>query len=59
MKPKKITVKYHGYDKNNLYYSNELNFLTERDADLFISDVIRLMFGLRSYTKITTWGKEK
>ncbi len=56
MKPKKITVKYHGYDKNNLYYSNELNFLTERDADSFISDVVRLMFGLRSYTKITTWG---
>lgn len=58
MIPKNITVKYSGHDKRGVYYSNELDFRTERDADLFILDMKKLMFGLKSYTKIITWGEE-
>lgn len=59
MIPKKITVKYSGYDKRGLYYNHEIDFPTERDADLFILDIKMLMFGLQSYTKIITWEKRK
>lgn len=58
MIPKKITVKYSGHDEKGLYYSNELDFHTERDADAFILDMKRLMFGVKTYTKIITWGEE-
>lgn len=58
MVPKKITVKYSGCDKRGQYYSHELDFHTERDADLFISDMKQLMFGVQSYTKIITWEKK-
>ena len=59
MIPKSITVKYSGFDKNGLYYINVLNFCTERDADLFILDMKKLMFGVQSYTKIITWEKKE
>lgn len=59
MVPKNIIVKYSGFDKRGLYYSNTLEFRTERDADLFILDMKKLMFGLKSYTKIITWGKKE
>lgn len=59
MIPKSITVKYSGYDKRGLYYSHELDFYTERDADLFILDMKNLMFGVQSYTKIITWVKKE
>ena len=59
MIPKSITVKYSGFDKSGLYYSNELDFRTERDADLFILDMKKLMFGVQSYTKIITWIKKE
>ena len=59
MIPKSIIVKYSGHDKRGVYYSHELNFLTERDADIFILDIKMLMFGLQSYTKIITWGKKE
>jgi hypothetical protein len=59
MIPKKITVKYSGFDKRGLYYNHEIDFPTERDADLFILDIKMLMFGLQSYTKIITWEKRK
>ena len=52
MIPKSIIVKYSGYDERGLYYSNTLEFHTERDADLFILDMKKLMFGVQSYTKI-------
>ena len=39
MIPKKITVKYSGYDEKKVYYNNELDFRTERDADSFILDM--------------------
>lgn len=58
MIPKSILVKYSGVDKRGLYYSNTLEFHTERDADLFILDMKKLMFGLQSYTKIITWEKK-
>ena len=53
MIPKSITVKYSGFDKSGLYYSNTLEFRTERDADLFILDMKKLMFGVQSYTKLS------
>ena len=59
MIPKSIMVKYSGFDKNGLYYSNVLEFRTERDADLFILDMKKLMFGVQSYTKIITWEKKE
>lgn len=59
MIPKSIIVKYSGFDKRGLYYSNTLEFCTERDADLFILDMKMLMFGLQSYTKIITWVKKE
>lgn len=59
MIPKSIIVKYSGHDKRGVYYSHELNFLTERDADIFILDIKMLMFGLQSYTKIITWEKKE
>lgn len=59
MIPKNIIVKYSGFDKSGLYYSNTLEFCTERDANLFILDMKKLMFGLQSYTKIITWGKKE
>ena len=59
MIPKKITVKYSGYDEKKVYYNNELDFRTERDADSFILDMKRLMFGVKTYTKIITWGNDK
>ena len=59
MIPKNIIVKYSGFDKNGLYYSNVLEFRTERDADLFILDMKKLMFGVQSYTKIITWEKKE
>lgn len=59
MIPKSITVKYSGHNKRGLYYSNVLEFRTERDADLFILDMEKLMFGLQSYTKIITWVKKE
>ena len=59
MIPKSITVKYSGFDKSRLYYSNVLDFRTERDADLFILDMKKLMFGVQSYTKIITWVKKE
>ena len=59
MIPKRITVKYSGFDKNGLYYINVLDFRTERDADLFILDMKKLMFGVQSYTKIITWEKKE
>lgn len=58
MIPKSILVKYSGVDKRGLYYNNALEFRTERDADLFILDMKKLMFGLQSYTKIITWEKK-
>lgn len=58
MIPKSILVKYSGVDKRGLYYNNALEFRTERDADLFILDMKKLMFGVQSYTKITTWEKK-
>ena len=58
MIPKSITVKYSGVDKRGLYYNNALEFRTERDADLFILDMEKLMFGVQSYTKIITWEKK-
>ena len=58
MIPKSILVKYSGVDKSGLYYNNVLEFRTERDADLFILDMKKLMFGLQSYTKIITWEKK-
>lgn len=58
MIPKSIVVKYSGFDKRGLYYNHELNFPTERDADLFILDMKKLMFGVQSYTKIITWEKK-
>ena len=42
MVPKNIIVKYSGFDKRGLYYSNTLEFRTERDADLFILDMKKL-----------------
>lgn len=59
MIPKSIIVKYSGFDERGLYYSNTLEFRTERDADLFILDMKKLMFGVQSYTKIITWGKKE
>ena len=59
MIPKSIIVKYSGHDKRGVYYSHELNFLTERDADIFILDIKMLMFGLQSYTKIINWVKKE
>ena len=59
MIPKSIVVKYSGFDKRGLYYNHELNFPTERDADLFILDIKTLMFGLQSYTKIINWVKKE
>ena len=59
MIPKSITVKYSGFDKSGLYYSNTLAFRTERDADLFILDMEKSMFGVQSYTKIITWVKKE
>lgn len=59
MIPKNITVKYSGFDKRGLYYNHELNFPTERDADLFILDIKTLMFGVQSYTKIITGVKKE
>lgn len=59
MIPKSIIVKYSGYDERGLYYSNTLGFHTERDADLFILDMKKLMFGIQSYTKIITWVKKE
>lgn len=59
MIPKSIAVKYSGFDKNGLYYINVLEFRTERDADLFILDMKKLMFGVQSYTKIITWEKKE
>ena len=59
MIPKRITVKYSGFDKSGLYYSNVLDFCTERDADLFILDMKKLMFGVQSYTKVITWEKKE
>ena len=58
MIPKSILVKYSGVDKRGLYYNNVLEFRTERDADLFILDMKKLMFGVQSYTKIITWEKK-
>ena len=58
MIPKSIAVKYSGFDKSGLYYSNVLDFRTERDADLFILDMKKLMFGVQSYTKTITWEKK-
>lgn len=58
MIPKSIIVKYSGFDKRGLYYNNTLKFRTERDADLFILDMKKLMFGLQAYTKIITWEKK-
>lgn len=58
MIPKSILVKYSGHDKRGLYYNNALEFRTERDADLFILDIKKLMFGVQSYTKIITWEKK-
>lgn len=58
MIPKSILVKYSGVDKGGLYYNNALEFRTERDADLFILDMKKLMFGVQSYTKIITWEKK-
>lgn len=58
MIPKSILVKYSGVDKRGLYYNNALEFRTERDADLFILDMKKLMFGVQSYTKIITWEKK-
>lgn len=58
MIPKSIIVKYSGHDKRGVYYNHELNFSTERDADLFILDIKMLMFGVQSYTKIITWEKK-
>ena len=58
MIPKSIIVKYSGVDKRGLYYNNALEFCTERDADLFILDMKKLMFGVQSYTKIITWEKK-
>ena len=52
MIPKSITIKYSGFDKSGLYYSNVLDFRTERDADLFILDMKKLMVRVQSYTKI-------
>lgn len=59
MIPKNIIVKYSGFDKRGLYYNNTLEFHTERDADLFILDMKKLMFGVQSYTKIITWVKKE
>ena len=59
MIPKSILVKYSGVDKSGLYYNNALEFRTERDADLFILDMKKLMFGVQSYTKIITWEKKE
>lgn len=59
MIPKSIIVKYSGFDKSGLYYSNVLEFHTERDADFFILDMKKLMFGVQSYTKIITWVKKE
>lgn len=59
MIPKSITVKYSGFDERGAYYSHELDFRTERDADLFILDMKKLMFGVQSYTKIITWEKKE
>lgn len=59
MIPKSITVKYSGYDKRGLYYNHEIDFPTERDADVFILDMKKLMFGVQSYTKIVTWVKKE
>lgn len=58
MIPKSILVKYSGVDKRGLYYNNALEFRTERDADLFILDMKKLMFGVQSYTKIIIWEKK-
>lgn len=59
MIPKKITVKYSGYDESGLHYSNELDFHTEHDADTFILDMKKLMFGIKTYTKIIIWEERK
>ena len=59
MIPKSIIVKYSGFDKSGLYYNHTLEFRTERDADLFILDMKKLMFGVQSYTKIITWVKKE
>lgn len=59
MIPKSIAVKYSGFDKSGLYYVNVLEFRTERDADLFILDMKKLMFGVQSYTKVITWEKKE
>lgn len=56
MVPKKITVKYGGVDEKGLGYTNELNFQTERDADIFISEMKKYMMGVKYLTKIITWG---
>ena len=58
MIPKNIIVKYSGFDKNGLYYSNVLEFRTERDADLFILDMKKLMFGGAILYKNYHLGKE-
>ena len=50
MVPKKITVKYGGVNEKGLGYTNELNFQTERDADIFISEMKKYMMGVRYLT---------
>ena len=57
--PNSITVKPSGFDTSRSYYRPMLDFRTERDADLFILDMKKLMFGVQSYTKIITWVKKE
>lgn len=55
MIPRKITVKYVGYDKEGHGYTNDLDFRTEHDADIFISDMKKYLRGVKYLTKIITW----
>ena len=54
IKIKKICVKYSGYNKYSEYETKELNFNSERDADIFMDDMSKRE-GIKYLTKIVIW----
>lgn len=53
----KISVKYSGYNKYNEYETKEVNFASERDADIFMSEMENHE-GIKFITKIVNWKIE-
>lgn len=54
----KISVKYSGYNKYNEYETKEVNFASERDADIFMSEMENHK-GIKFITKIVNWKIEE